>query len=102
MIHVLATVELKPGCRADFLKHFHALVPLVHAEAGCLAYGPAVDLATGLPAQGSVRDDVVVIVERWASLTSLHAHLAAPHMAAYRERVAGLVGRVSLQVLQPA
>jgi len=32
----------------------------------------------------------------------LKAHLAAPHMAAYREQVKDLVGGVALQVLEPA
>ena len=42
MIHVLATVTLQAGRRAEFLDHFHRLMPLVHAEHGCLEYGPAV------------------------------------------------------------
>ncbi len=42
------------------------------------------------------------MVEKWATLDALRAHLAAPHMAEYRQRVAGLVRAVSLQILQPA
>ncbi len=53
MIHVIATIELNPGAREEFLKHFHALVPLVHQEAGCLEYGPTVDAATDIPALSS-------------------------------------------------
>ena len=48
MIHVIATIDLVEGQRAAFLKEFHALVPLVRAEAGCLEYGPAID-AEGHP-----------------------------------------------------
>lgn len=101
MIYVIATVELAAGKREAFLAEFRKVVPLVHVEAGCLDYGPAVDVATGLPAQGPPREDVVTIVERWESLDTLRAHLAAPHMAEYRARVKDLVGRVTLQVLQP-
>jgi quinol monooxygenase YgiN len=102
MIHVIATAELKPGKREQFLAEFHRVVPLVRGEAGCLEYGPAVDLPTGLPAQLPIRDDVVVIVEKWESLEALQAHLTAPHMAEYRSRVKDLVDKVQLQVLTPA
>jgi quinol monooxygenase YgiN len=102
MVHVIATVEVVNGKRDDFLAEFRRVVPAVRAEAGCLEYGPTVDLATDIPAQGPPRDDVVVIVERWEDLEALRAHLQAPHMQEYRARVKGLVRGVQLQVLRPA
>lgn len=102
MIHVIATIEVVPGQREAFLKEFRRLTPLVRAEAGCLEYGPTVDVASGLAAQGAVRENVAVIVERWESLDALRTHLVAPHMQEYRERVKDLVVRVQLQVLEPA
>jgi quinol monooxygenase YgiN len=74
----------------------------VHAEHGCLEYGPAVDLQTGLTAQIPLRDDVVVIVEKWENLDALKAHLVAPHMHDYRAQVRELVVATQLQVLEPA
>jgi len=102
MIYVIASVEVKPGQRAAFLAEFHRVVPLVQAEAGCLAYGPTVDVATGIAVQVPLRENVVTIVEQWTDLDALRAHLAAAHMAEYRERVKNLVVRTQLQVLQPA
>lgn len=102
MIHVIATIEVKAGQRQAFLAEFHGVVPLVKAEAGCMAYGPTVDVATGLPSQVPVRENVVTIVEQWTDLDALRTHLAAPHMAEYRVRVKDLIVRVQLQVLQPA
>ena len=102
MVHVVATIEVAPGKRADLLAEFAKLVPLVRAEDGCVEYGAAVDLPTPIPVQVPSRPDVVVVIEKWASLDALQAHLRAPHMAAYRQRVAGLVAKVTLQVLQPA
>lgn len=102
MIHVLATVELVPGQREAFLVEFAKLVPLVRAEDGCLEYGPAVDVATSIAVQVAPRPDVVIVVEKWATLAALEVHLTAPHMADYRLRVKGLVKEVSLQILQPA
>jgi quinol monooxygenase YgiN len=101
MIHVIATIELLPGKRELFLAEFRKLVPLVRAEIGCLDYGPTIDLETGLSAQLALREHVVTVVERWENLDALRAHLQAPHMAEYRERVKGFVAAVRLQVLQP-
>ena len=99
MVHVIATIEVVAGKRAAFLAEFHRIVPLVRAEAGCLEYGPTIDLPAGLPIQVGPRDDTVVIVEKWESLDALRAHMAAPHMQTYRVTVKDLVSRVQLQIL---
>lgn len=102
MIHVIATIELHAGKREAFLEAFHELMPQVHAEPGCIEYGPAVDVESGIPRQGELRANVAVILEKWESLDHLKAHLAASHMGEYREKVKDLVDSVSLQILQPA
>ena len=102
MIVVLATIELHPGRRQDFLAEFHKIVPQVRAERGCIEYFPAVDVASGLPVQGPARDDVVVVCEKWESIPTLEAHLIAPHMMEYRPKVKDFIKRVSLQILSPA
>jgi quinol monooxygenase YgiN len=101
MIYVIATVEVKAGKREAFLAEFHKNVPNVHAEKGCIEYGPTVDATTDIKAQIPRRESVVTIVEKWESLQALHAHLAAPHMAVYRERVKDIVVGVTLQILDP-
>jgi quinol monooxygenase YgiN len=102
MIHVIATIELVEGQRDAFLKEFRALVPQVRAENGCLEYGPAVDVASGISALGPPRANVVTVIEKWNDLAALKAHLVAPHMEAYRPRVKHLVRSTTLQVLEPA
>jgi quinol monooxygenase YgiN len=102
MIHVIATIEVAEGKREAFLAEFRRIVPLVHAEAGCLEYGPTVDAGVSLPVPVPLRENVVVIIEKWQSLDALRAHFTAPHMQEYRGRVKDLVVRVQLQVLQPA
>ena len=101
MIHVLATIQLAAGRRADFLAEFDKLVPQVHAERGCLEYGPAIDLATPIAASAAVREDTVVVVEKWESVQALRDHLAAPHMERYREVVKDWVVSVEIRVLEP-
>jgi quinol monooxygenase YgiN len=102
MIHVIATIEVAPGKRDDFLAEFRRIVPLVRAEAGCLEYGPTVDVAVNLAIPVPLRENTVAVVEKWESLDALRAHTGAVHMQDYRVRVKDLVVRVQLQVLAPA
>lgn len=102
MLHVIATIELVEGKRDAFLKEFREIVPSVRAEAGCLEYGPTVDVASGIAAQGAPRPNVVTVVEKWSDLAALKAHLVAPHMEAYRPKVKHLVRSTTLQVVEPA
>jgi quinol monooxygenase YgiN len=101
MIQVIATIELKPGCRDAFLPILNENVPKVKDEDGCLAYDPFVDVDSGLPFQVDIREDAVILVEAWRNIEALHAHLKAPHMADYRDRVKGMVTHVTIQVLTP-
>jgi quinol monooxygenase YgiN len=102
MIHVIATIELHPGKRDEFLRAFHALVPQVHAEDGCIEYGPTVDAETPIGSQIPRRPNTVTIVEKWRDLPALQAHLVAPHMGPYREKVKPIVVGTTLQILEPA
>ena len=102
MIHVLATIELVPGGREKFLAAFHALMPKVHAEDGCIEYGPTVDVKTTIGAQIPLRENIVTIVEKWRDLPALEAHLVAPHMGPYRAKVKPIVMGTQLQILEPA
>jgi quinol monooxygenase YgiN len=100
MIHVVATVSLHPGKREDFLREFRAVSNAVLFEKGCKKYQPAADVPARLPRQVAFRPDTVTIIEEWDTLDDLKAHLAAPHMAVYREKVKDLVVSAQLQVLQ--
>ncbi|MCH9656693.1 MAG: antibiotic biosynthesis monooxygenase [Planctomycetes bacterium] len=102
MIFVIADIELAEGKQAAFLEAFHKLVPLVLAEEGCIEYGPAIDEETDIPAQVMNGNQIVTVMEKWASVDALKAHLTAPHMTAYREQVADLVKGTKLKVLKPA
>lgn len=101
-VYVIATITVNDGKRDELIRIFKGIVPDVHAEDGCIYYAPAVDIESGIPSQDPMRPDVMVVVEKWASLPALIVHLDAPHMHAYRAKVKDLVAGVTLQVLQPA
>jgi len=99
MIHVLAIITAKPGQRGTLLRAFKGIVPTVHAEAGCIEYGPVVDVDGADPAFGP---DTFVVVEKWESMAALKAHAVAPHMAAYGEKTKDLVAKRAVHVLTDA
>ena len=99
MIHVLAVITAKPGMRATILEHFRANMPAVHAEKGCIEYGPVID-AEGFPALYG--PDTFVVVEKWATAEDLKAHAASAHMAAYAAKAREFVAERKIHVLSPA
>ena len=102
MIHVIATIELVPGKRAAFLEQFRKVIAPVRAEAGCIEYGPALDVESGLSAQVMIGENRVVVMEKWDNIEALKAHIVAPHMLAYRATVKEFVIGTELRVLAPA
>ena len=98
MINVLASIHIKEDRLAEYTDILKANIPNVLGENGCLEYLPTVDVPTGLPTQ-ELDNNVVTIVEKWRSLEDLKAHLSAPHMLVYKEKVKHLVLKVSLKVL---
>src|ERR1700740_2303454 len=101
MIHVVAIITAKPGQRAAILKEFHANMPAVHAEKGCIEYGPTTD-AEGLGSfQTLFGPDTFVVVEKWESVEALKAHSQAPHMAAYAARTKEMIASRVIHVLAP-
>jgi quinol monooxygenase YgiN len=83
MIHVLAVITTKPGKRAEVLAAFHANMPAVHAEAGCIDY-----------------DDTFVVVEKWESPQHLAAHAASDHMKAYGAKTRELLADRQIHIMQ--
>jgi quinol monooxygenase YgiN len=74
---VVVQFRARPGRGADAEAAFAEVVPPTHAEDGCVAF--AVHRVAG-------DAERFVLVERWASREALDAHLATPHLAAFRER----------------
>jgi quinol monooxygenase YgiN len=102
MIHVVAIITAKPGNRDAILAAFRANMPAVHAEAGCIEYGPAVDADGAGGFQTKFGPDTFLVLEKWESLDHLKAHGASPHMAAYGAKTKDLIASRVIHVLSPA
>ncbi|MEJ0019851.1 MAG: putative quinol monooxygenase [Acetobacteraceae bacterium] len=99
MIHVIAIITAKPGMRDAILTEFRANMPAVHAEQGCIEYGPAIDTESSPAKYG---DDTFLVIEKWESPDALKAHAASPHMAAYGAKTREMVASRVIHVLAPA
>jgi quinol monooxygenase YgiN len=102
MIHVVAIITAKPGQREAILTAFRANVPAVHAEAGCIEYGPATDAEGVGSFQTKFGADTFLVLEKWESLDHLKAHGASPHMAAYGAKTKDLIACRFIHVLSHA
>ena len=101
MIHVVAVITAKPGQREAILQAFRANMPAVHAEKGCIEYGPAVDAEGVGGFQTKFGPDTFVVIEKWENLDALKAHAAAPHMAAYAAKTKEMIASRVIHVLSP-
>ena len=97
MINVIASIHIKAGNIPKFISIFKSNMPNVLQEEGCIEYVPTIDFPTALPQE--LNPNVVTVIEKWASLEALQAHLASPHMLAYKEQVKDIVEIVSLKIL---
>lgn len=102
MIHVIAIVTAKPSQRAAVLRAFCANMPAVHAEKGCIEYGPVIDAEGMGGIQSKIGADTFIVIEKWESAEALKAHAAAPHMAAYAAKTKDMIASRVIHVLAPA
>ncbi len=101
-VHVLAVITTKPGMRSKVLDVFNANVPNVHAEDGCIEYGATIDYENAGDFQSAFGDDTFVVVEKWASLDALKAHIKAPHMVDYGQKVKDLLADRRIHIMSDA
>ena len=101
MIHVIASVRVRPDALDEYIARVKENLPNVLAEPGCIEYSPCVDSDMGWKTQ-SLDPQRMTVVEKWESMEALQAHSRAPHMATFRKSAGHLVEDLTLQVLETA
>ena len=102
MIHVVAIITAKPGQRETILEAFRANVPAVHAEQGCIEYGPVIDAPNMGAMQAKIGDDTFMVIEKWESAEALAAHAKSAHMAAYAAKTKEMIANRAVHILTGA
>ena len=98
MIHVLASIKVKPGKRDILLEHLNSNIPNVIKEKGCIEYNSTIDVDYQMDNQ-TFDKNMVTIIEKWGNFETLKNHMHAPHMLSYRNNVKVLVEYTSLKIL---
>lgn len=99
MIHVVAKITTNPGMRAKVLALFSEIVPLVHAEEGCIEYQPVTDAPGAGPVQTELGEDTFLVIEKWTNMECLQAHGKAAHMVEYGSKVSDMLADRTIYVL---
>lgn len=99
MIHVIAIITSVSGKRAELLKAFSKIVPLVHAEEGCVEYQPVTDATNAGAMQTALGSDSFMVIEKWNTMDDLSAHAASDHMAEYGKTAGHMVADRTIHIL---
>lgn len=100
MIHVVAILTAAPGAFDTVLQRYRAVLPAVHAEAGCIEYRIAVDHPKAGPFRAAFGPESLVVIEKWDDMASLDAHSRTAHMQALNAVVKPLLTRREVHVLR--
>jgi quinol monooxygenase YgiN len=76
MIYVVATTQVKPESKDDFIKGHKTCIAETRKEKGCVSYEGHISIHN---------PNEYVVVERWETRDDLTAHSRAPHMKVWRE-----------------
>lgn len=89
-IVVMAEAEVDPAEIERMREVGRRMIEASRLEAGCVTYAYSFDL---------LQPNRMRVIEVWATAMALREHFATPHMATFRQALAGLkVKIVSLQV----
>ena len=101
MFTIIAEIHTKSGGqhRQNVLDAFQKIIPTVLAEDGCHGYEPLIDHTSNASFQ-TKEPDTIVMLEKWASVAHLEAHLATTHMQAHHAAVRDDVIDVKIKILE--
>ncbi len=93
MIHLIATLTIKPGSLGAVTKAVQPCIEATRKEDGCISYDLHVNVTD---------DTKLVFVERWENRAALDAHFRTPHLKAWREAGGPYFTSRSIEVISDA
>ena len=100
MIKVVANLQFKIEKREEFIAAFRGLIPKVRKEDGCIEYALYFD-ADGVLPNHPARENVITVLETWASPEALQKHVQMPHFVEFIESTKDMMVGLTAQVLTP-
>ena len=100
-VWVMCRFDLKPETnKADYIAQTKAILDAVRKEDGCIEYRLLGDCETDWEKPQRFGDRTLWMLEKWASLNSLKAHLETPHMKAFGPKVRPMRSGSTFHVLE--
>ena len=100
-VWVLCRFDLKPETdRADYIAQTKAILDTVRKEDGCIEYRLLGDCETDWEKPQRFGDRTLWMLEKWASVNSLKAHLETPHMKTFGPKVRPMRANGTFHVLE--
>ena len=100
-VWVLCRFDLKPEVnKADYIAQTKEILGAVRREDGCLEYRLLGDCETDWEKPQRFGERTLWMLEKWASVNSLKAHLDTPHMKAFGPKVRPMRSASTFHVLE--
>ena len=100
-VWVLCRFDLKPeASKADYIAQTKEILGAVRREDGCIEYRLLGDCETDWVKPLRFGDRTLWMLEKWASVNSLKAHLETPHMKAFGPKVRPFRSASTFHVLE--
>lgn len=102
MILLIVTVKLRPGTAGEYVRAFSRMAMSALEEDGCIEYGIYSD-STDARFDNEVRDDTVVLCEKWRDIESLQQHTRnSVALNEFRQTVKDIKLSSTYRLLSPA
>lgn len=100
-VWVMCRFDLKPDAdKTDYIAKTKEILGAVRAEPGCIEYRFLGDAVTDWEKPQRFGERTLWMLEKWASVNSLKAHLETPHMKAFAPKVSGMRSGSTFHVLE--
>ena len=90
MIHLIATLHIRPGTTDEVVRLATPCIEATRREDGCLLY----DLHQSL-----TEPSKLVFVEKWESREALERHFREPHLIAWRDAGAPFITEKAIEIV---
>ena len=100
-VWVLCRFDLRPETnREEYIAKTQEILDTVRAEKGCCEYRLLGDVVTDWEKPQRFGDRTLWMLEKWASIDALKAHLETPHMKAFGPRIRPMRAGSTFHVLE--
>lgn len=100
MIQVIATIRAIEDKHDELVAAFKEILPGIRAKTGCIEYGIAIHCKSGFPGQRLFDENELMVIEKWADLRALEAHITEPTYQTWFINVSPLIATAFMDIFE--